>query len=70
MSTNNIYNGSNQRIGYTKNTGRTVYAHNTNGRNVGYYTKTSNTTFDENGKRFGVGNLTDTLVFVNSKKTH
>jgi hypothetical protein len=69
MSTNNVYNGNNQRIGYTKNMGSTVYAHNSNGRNIGYYSKSANATFDNNGKRFGIGNLTDALVFSNSKKT-
>lgn len=67
MSTKYVMDGNNHNVGYTKNMGSVIYAHDKNGKNVGYYNSTSNTTFDNNGKRCGVGNLTDVLVFKSKK---
>ena len=68
MSTKYVMDGSNRNIGYTKNMGSVIYAHDKNGKNVGYYNLSSNTTFDSNGKRYGTGNLTDALVFEAAKR--
>ncbi len=54
---------NNRNIGYTKDMGSTVYAHDFNGQNIGYYLASSNTTFDKSGRRYGNGNLTEALVF-------
>ena len=67
MSTKYVMDGSNRNIGYTKDMGSTIYAHDKNGKNVGYYNVSINTTFDRNGKRYGNGNLTEALVFEASK---
>ena len=68
MSTNYVIDGANRRIGYVKETNSVSYAHNQNGKNVGYFNKSNNTTFDANGKRFGSGNLTDSLVYKTYNK--
>ena len=67
MSTKYVMDGSNRNIGYTKDMGSVIYAHDKNGKNVGYYNSNNNTTFDRNGKRYGSGNLTEALVFEASK---
>lgn len=67
MSTKYVMDGNNRKIGYTKEMNSVIYAQNQNGKNVGYYNKSNNTTFDNNGKRYGVGNLTDALVFKSNK---
>ena len=67
MSTKYVMDGSNRNIGYTKDMGSVIYAHDKSGKNVGYYQASSNTTFDRNGKRYGNGNLTEALVFEASK---
>jgi hypothetical protein len=59
---------NNRNIGYTKDMGSTVYAHDFDGRNVGYYNASSNTTFDKSGRRYGNGNLTEALVFEEAAK--
>ena len=67
MSTKYVMDGSKRNIGYTKDMGSVIYAHDKNGKNVGYYNSSNNTTFDRNGKRYGSGNLTESLVFEASK---
>jgi hypothetical protein len=60
---NNVYDGKGRRVGYYHEMSSVIYAHDKNGRNAGYYHKSSNVTFDKNGKRFGTGNLVETLIF-------
>lgn len=67
MSTKYVIDGNNRNIGYIKDMGSVIYAHDKNGKNVGYYKPSNNTTFDRNGKRYGGGNLTESLVFESSK---
>ena len=69
MSTKYVMDGSNRNIGYTKDMGSVIYAHGSNGKNVGHYNANNKTTFDANGKRFGSGNLTDSLVFKDSRRS-
>jgi hypothetical protein len=69
MSTKYVMDNNNRNIGYTKDMGSVIYAHDKTGKNVGYYNPTSNTTFDRNGKRYGNGNLTESLVFEASKSS-
>ena len=69
MSTKYVMDGSNRNIGYTKDMGSVIYAHDKNGKNCGYYNPNNNTTFDRNGKRYGNGNLTESLVFDASTRS-
>ena len=68
MSTKYVMDGNNRNIGYTKDMGSVIYAHDKNGKDVGYYNVSNKTTFDSKGKRYGSGNLTNALVFEAVRK--
>jgi len=68
MSTKYVMDSNNQNIGYTKDMGSVIYAHDKNGKNVGYYNVSNKTTFDSKGKRYGSGDLTNALVFEAVRK--
>lgn len=63
MSVQNVYGGNGRRVGYYNEMSNLIYAHDKNGRNVGYYHKSLNVTFDKNGRRFGTGNLVESIIF-------
>jgi hypothetical protein len=67
MSTRYVHDGQGRNVGYTKEMSDVIYAHGKNGP-VGYFNKNSNTTFDKNGKRYGMGDMTTSLIMEASKK--
>lgn len=69
MSTKYIKDGVGRNIGYTKDMGSVIYAHDKNGANAGYYQRSSDTTFDRDGRRYGKGNLTEALVFFAANRS-
>jgi hypothetical protein len=68
MSTRYVHDGQGRNVGYTKEMSEVIYAHGKNGQNVGYFNKKNNTTFDKDGRRYGVGDMTTSLIMEASKK--